>query len=86
LGHAAVVLGAGRDHVDAVIDPGVGIDVLAPEGAPVAAGEPILRVWFRDPGRLSAALARLDDACVIGDDAPAPSPLVLETIQGDSHD
>ncbi len=86
LGHAAVVLGAGRDHMDAVIDPGVGIDVLAPEGTTVAAGDPVLRVWYRDDVRLAHALARLDAACVIGDDAPAAVPLVLETIEGDSHD
>jgi pyrimidine-nucleoside phosphorylase len=82
IGHAAVVLGAGRDHVDAVIDHGVGIDVLAPVGTPVAADEPVLRIWFRDGARRDQALARLATAVVINDEAPAAAPMVLETITG----
>lgn len=81
VGHAAVVLGAGRDHVDGVIDPGVGIDVLAPEGTDVRAGDAVLRVIYRDPARRDAALARLATAVEISDVAPAPRPLVLETIR-----
>jgi pyrimidine-nucleoside phosphorylase len=82
IGHAAVVLGAGRDHVDAVIDHGVGIDVLTPVGTPVAADEPVLRICFRDGARRDQALARLATAVVIDDEAPAATPLVLETITG----
>lgn len=80
VGHAAVVLGAGRDQVDAVIDPGVGIDVLAPEGTEVREGDPVLRVIYRDTQRLADALARLESAVTIADVAPAPVPLILETI------
>jgi pyrimidine-nucleoside phosphorylase len=83
IGHAAVVLGAGRDHVDAVIDPGVGIDVLAPEGTLVQAGDPVLRVTWRDPACRDAALARLASAVEVGDEAPAPVPLVFETIHAE---
>lgn len=80
VGHAAVVLGAGRDHVDAVIDHGVGIDVLAPEGTEVREGDPILRVIYRDHQRLADALTRLKSAVTIADEAPVPVPLILETI------
>ncbi len=80
VGRAAVVLGAGRDHVDAVVDPGVGIDLLADEGDTVSRGEPIMRVFYRDSGRLEAALVHLRTACEVGDTAPAPRPLVIETI------
>ncbi len=80
VGHAAVVLGAGRDHVEAVIDPGVGIDVLAPEGTEVRAGDPVLRVIYRDTDRLDAARARLTAAVEVADAAPTPAPLILETI------
>lgn len=83
IGHAAVVLGAGRDHADAVIDPGVGIDVLAPEGSLVQADEPVLRIIYRDPARLAAAMARLADVVEIADEAPAPVPLVFETIDAE---
>jgi len=81
VGHAAVVLGAGRDHVDGIIDPGVGIDVLAPEGTEVREGDAVLRVIYRDAARRDAALARLTTAVDISDAAPAPRPLILETIR-----
>ncbi len=80
VGRAAVVLGAGRDRVDAVVDPGVGIDLLANEGDTVSRGEPLIRVFYRDSGRLEAALEHLRVAIEVGDTAPAPRPLVLETI------
>lgn len=80
VGHAAVVLGAGRDHVDAVIDHGVGIDVLAPEGTAVKAGDPVLRIIYRDSQRLADALARLETAVTVADVAPAAVPLILDTI------
>ena len=80
VGRAAVVLGAGRDHVDAIVDPGVGIDLLVDEGTPVSEGEPILRLYYRDTARLEGALQRLRDAVVIGDVPPMPRPLVIECI------
>lgn len=83
IGHAAVVLGAGRDHVEAVIDPSVGIDIVAPVGTPVAAGDPVLRLYYREAARRDAALARLAHAVEVADAAPAPTPLVIETVQAD---
>lgn len=80
VGRAAVVLGAGRDHVDAIVDPGVGIDLLVDEGTPVSEGEPILRLYYRDTARLDGALQRLREAVVIGDVPPVPRPLVIERI------
>lgn len=80
VGHAAVLLGAGRDHVDAVIDHGVGIDVLAPEGTTVKEGDPVLRIIYRDTSRLADAITRLETAVTIADAAPLPVPLILETI------
>ncbi|MCR4373918.1 MAG: thymidine phosphorylase, partial [Acidobacteria bacterium] len=80
VGRAAVVLGAGRDHVDAIVDPGVGIDLLVDEGTPVVEGDAILRVYYRDTARLEGALQRLRDAVVIGDVPPMPRPLVIECI------
>ncbi|NQW05016.1 MAG: pyrimidine-nucleoside phosphorylase, partial [Acidobacteria bacterium] len=80
VGHAAVALGAGRDHVESIVDPGVGIDVLVDVGAHVRAGEPLLRVYFRDERRLAAALPLLTESVGVTD-APAPGlPLFFETI------
>lgn len=83
VGHAAVVLGAGRDHVDAIIDHGVGIDVVAPEGTAVREGDPVLRIVYRDSNRLDAALHRLDGAVRIDDAVPEGKPLVMEIIRSE---
>ncbi len=84
IGHAAVALGVGRDRMDAVVDPGVGIDLLVAEGTRVSEGEPVLRIFYREAARLEAALARLRDAVVIADAAEPASPLVIETIDRDA--
>jgi thymidine phosphorylase len=82
IGRAAVALGAGRDRADAGVDPAVGIDVVAPPGARVAAGDAVLVVSCDDPGRLAAAGALLADAVTIADEAPAAPPLVIDIIDG----
>jgi len=79
VGRAAVALGAGRATLDDVVDPGVGIDVIAPVGTPVQTGEPILRVHHRDGRGLDDACALLRNAIEIGA-APARQPLVVERI------
>lgn len=80
VGHAAVVLGAGRDRADAVVDLAVGLEMVTAVGATVAAGDPLIRVWYRDAARRDAALARLADAVTIGDSPVADVPLVFETV------
>jgi pyrimidine-nucleoside phosphorylase len=84
IGRAAVALGAGRDHMDATVDPGVGIDLLLPEGTPVVEGDPVLRLYYRDTARLDAALVRLRDAIAIGGDAAPPAPVIIERLDRDS--
>ena len=83
VGRAAVALGAGRDRVDGVVDPGAGIDIVAPCGSTVSEGAPVLRLMGTDPGRLDAARALLQNAVDIGDDAPAAGPLVIDVIAAD---
>lgn len=80
VGHAAVALGAGRDHVDDDVDPGVGIDLLADIGAQVRAGDPLLRVYYRDTARMERALELLVPAVRVTDTLEAGLPLFLETI------
>jgi pyrimidine-nucleoside phosphorylase len=80
IGRAAVLLGAGRDRVDAGIDPAAGIEILARPGDPVDAGEPVLMLTAGRADRIAAARALLDQAVTIGD-APAPvRPLVLDRL------
>ena len=80
LGRAAVALGAGRDRVEAGVDPAAGLDVLATVGTPVRRGDPVLALCCQDASRLPAARALVSRAVTIGERAPEPSPLVLETI------
>jgi len=80
VGRAAVCLGAGRAKLDDVVDPGVGIEVLAPVGTAVEKGQPVLRVHHRDERGLDDARELLDRAIDIGTDAAPRQPLVLERI------
>lgn len=80
IGRAGVALGAGRERVDSVIDPGVGISVLVAPGERVTRGEPVLAVTCNDSGRFERAQPLLEEAITVGDAAAPDSPLVLDVI------
>jgi pyrimidine-nucleoside phosphorylase len=80
VGRAAVGLGAGRDRLDASIDPAVGFKILAPVGTPVTRGDPILEIHHRGGRGLDEARHLLDGAIEIGDRLEAVRPLVLERL------
>ena len=82
IGRAAVVLGAGRDRVDAEVDPSAGIDITAPVGTRVAAGDPMMTLLTRQASRIDAARRLLEQAVAIGPMAPLPGPIVIEIIDG----
>jgi pyrimidine-nucleoside phosphorylase len=79
VGRATVLLGAGRDRVEDAVDHAVGAVVLAPEGTPVNAGDPLVELHYRDEARLGRALEMLQGAFHIGD-IPKPQPLILEVV------
>jgi pyrimidine-nucleoside phosphorylase/thymidine phosphorylase len=76
VGHAAMLLGAGRETVDSRIDPAVGFVLRKKVGDPVAAGEPLVTVHVGDRARLDQALALLRRAIRVAPEAPLPRPLV----------
>jgi pyrimidine-nucleoside phosphorylase len=80
VGRAAVALGAGRERVDGAIDPGAGIEILAPLGTPVTVGDPVLLLIAADPARIRAARALLDRAVSIDRLPPDSTPLVIATL------
>ncbi len=80
IGHAAVALGAGRGTLDDVVDPGVGITIVAPPGADVSAGDPVLILRHRGGRGLDEATELLEEAIGIGDGPFDAKPLVVETI------
>ncbi len=80
VGHAGMLLGAGRETLDSRIDPAVGIVLSKKVGDLVVQGEPLLTVHVDDRGRLDDALAILREAVAIGPEAPPAVPLVREVI------
>ncbi len=82
VGRAAVGLGAGRDRLDATIDPAVGFTIAAPVGTRVRHGDPIVEIHHRGGRGLAEAKRLLESAITISDTAPAVKPLVLDRIQG----
>ncbi|HKW50138.1 MAG TPA: thymidine phosphorylase, partial [Candidatus Eisenbacteria bacterium] len=78
LGELLVAMGGGRRRKGDTIDPAVGIRLLRKIGDRVGAGEPVAVIEaHRDaPEWADAAL----HAYTIGDEPPAPRPLVLEQV------
>jgi thymidine phosphorylase len=66
-----------------VIDPGVGITVVARRGDRVAAGEPILVVHHRAGAGIDEALALLSHAVDVSDETPSEAPIVVARIAGE---
>jgi pyrimidine-nucleoside phosphorylase len=84
VGEAAVVLGAGRDRLDATIDPAVGFTIVAAIGAKVRTGDPLVEIHHRGGHGVEEARRLLAGAIRIGDGPAAVRPLVLDRIQGRS--
>jgi pyrimidine-nucleoside phosphorylase len=82
VGRASVVLGAGRDRLDAAIDPGVGLLILASPGSRVRAGEPVIEIHHRGGQGLEEARRLLAGAVQVADAAAPPRPLILDRIPG----
>ncbi len=80
VGRAAVVLGAGRDRVDAAVDPAVGFIIAAPVGSAVRRGDTIMEIHHRAGRGLAEAQRLLAGAIVIAEEPVPALPLVLERI------
>lgn len=80
IGTASVRLGGGRRTVTDTIDPRVGILLHAKVGDEVQAGSELATVAYGDENRLRHALQLLESAWVIGDSAPDPAPLIIDTV------
>ena len=82
VGRAAVTLGAGRERVDSVIDPGVGITLHRVCGDAVQAGDVVMTVSFNDRSRSEQARPLLIQAIQIAEAPPPAAPVVREVIGG----
>ncbi len=80
VGHATMLLGAGRARMDSAIDPAVGVILRKKSGSEVRAGEPLCTVFVNDESRLDEALALLSGAFQIGPRPVEQPSLMVERI------
>ena len=84
IGEAAVAMGAGRASLDGDIDLAVGFFMTAKTGQGVARGQPLATVFARTENDAEGAIAALERAVPIGEQAVTPLPLISHrvTVQG----
>ena len=81
IGSAAVLLGAGRQTKEDVIDHEAGIRIHKKTGDTVTAGEVLATLYTNRPDTVEAARQTYRDALTIGDTAPAEKPLIYTIIR-----
>ena len=84
LGEGVIALGGGRVIMHQPVDPGVGFELEVVPGDPVEKGQPLGRVYARDPTGVEVGLAALRRSVRLGPpgDTVAPLPLVTGRITG----
>jgi pyrimidine-nucleoside phosphorylase len=80
VGRASMALGAGRDRVDAVIDPGAGIVLRVKPGDRVTRGQVLADLHVGASARVDDAAPWLRGAADIGDEPPPAQPLVIGVV------
>jgi len=78
IGRAAMVLGAGRETKDDVIDPGAGLILAVKTGDPVRAGELLVTLYASDETLFAEAERRIHDAIRFSPLPVAAPPLFHE--------
>ncbi len=76
VGRATMLLGGGRETVDSRIDHAVGLLLHKKVGERVDTGDSLATIHLNDRGREAEVLAVLGEAFAIGDEPPAPRPLI----------
>jgi len=77
VGHASMILGAGRERADAAVDPAAGVFLRAARGDRVEAGDAIAELHASEGGRIDRARRLMASALVVGDQRPAAREPVL---------
>jgi pyrimidine-nucleoside phosphorylase/thymidine phosphorylase len=80
IGRASMVLGAGRERLDSVIDKGVGLVFEKKVGERVAVGERICALYANDEARLKRAREMVRSAIRISAQPVAAPALIHETV------
>lgn len=82
-GRASMLLGAGRETADSVIDPAAGIVLCRKTGDAVKEGETLARLYTNRPDRVEEAKEKLLESYEVGPQKPEDIPLVYKTILGE---
>ncbi|CFX51014.1 Pyrimidine-nucleoside phosphorylase [Syntrophomonas zehnderi OL-4] len=80
VGHAAMLLGAGREQLDDHIDPSVGVQLVKKYGDFVKKGDVLAVMHVNDINRLALARQQLQEAFTVGPAQPVTIPLVYKTV------
>jgi pyrimidine-nucleoside phosphorylase len=80
IGRASMLLGAGRERLDSVIDPSVGLVFEKKVGDPVAAGERICTIYSNDRGRVELVRQMLREATAIVPEPVVPPAIIVEVV------
>lgn len=80
IGNASVLLGAGRETTESVIDFSAGIKLQAKTGQWVEVGAPLATVYTNQPDALVSAEERMLGAFIISADPPAKRPLIFARV------
>ena len=81
LGLASHALGAGRNRVDDVIHPAVGLYLEKKVGDVVKRGDVLCRIHWHDDKRLKTAMSLIEQAFEITARAPKPRPLIHAVLE-----
>ncbi|MBV8487668.1 MAG: thymidine phosphorylase [Planctomycetaceae bacterium] len=76
IGHATMLLGAGRTHVDSTSDPAVGVVLHKKQGESIEPGEPLCTLHVSEECHLEEAIALIKGAFRLGDH-PEPVPALI---------
>jgi pyrimidine-nucleoside phosphorylase len=80
VGHATMLLGAGRARMDSPIDHAVGVILHKKAGDSVEVDEPLCTLLVNDESRLQEAASLILNAFNIAAEPSAPQPLLVERI------
>ncbi|CAM3474102.1 thymidine phosphorylase [Pseudostreptobacillus hongkongensis] len=81
IGKAAMVIGAGRETKESVLDYAVGIEILKKVGEKVEKGELIAKIFYNDPTNVENSKNMVLDAYVIDDKGIDKVKTILDIIE-----
>jgi pyrimidine-nucleoside phosphorylase/thymidine phosphorylase len=82
LGQASNVLGAGRNRVDDIVHPAVGLYLERKVGDRVRRGEILCQIHWNDKKRLQHALPLIEESFEVNSRRPSRRPLIHAILEG----